>query len=102
MGIDRLTGANTGRDRLRVALYSHDTMGIGHMRRNLLIAQALAAPPVSATVLLIAGAREAAAFTMPPGVDCLTLPSLYKTADGRYQSRALGLSLDELIDLRSR
>ena len=25
--------------RLRVILYSHDTMGVGHMRRNLLIAQ---------------------------------------------------------------
>src|SRR5262245_35394626 len=55
--------------RPRVLLYSHDTMGIGHVRRNLLIAQALTAPPVSATVLLVAGAREAGAFSLPPDVD---------------------------------
>src|SRR5262245_48905567 len=30
------------RQRCRIALYSHDTMGLGHMRRNLLIAQTLA------------------------------------------------------------
>jgi predicted glycosyltransferase len=90
--------AATGR---RVALYSHDTMGIGHVRRNLLIAQALARPPLSATVLLLAGVREAAAFPTPPGVDCLTLPSLYKTADGRYRPRALGVSLAELASLRA-
>src|SRR5215470_10233315 len=70
--------------RPRVMLYSHDTMGIGHVRRNLLIAQAIAAPPVSATVLLVAGAREASAFSLPPDVDCLTLPSLHKTESGHY------------------
>ena len=86
----------------RVALYSHDTMGVGHMRRNLLIAQALAAPPLSASVLLVAGAKEATAFALPPGVDCLTLPALYKAVDGHYQSRALGVSMRELVGLRGR
>lgn len=86
----------------RVALYSHDTMGVGHVRRNLLIAQALDEPPVSATVLLIAGAKEANGFALPPGADCLTLPALHKTADGAYRSRALGLSLPELTALRAR
>lgn len=96
-------GAFAGRPgECRVALYSHDTMGIGHMRRNLLIAQALAVPPVSATVLLIAGAREAGAFALPVGVDCLTLPSLSKDDDGQYRSRSLGLSLRELTGLRAR
>lgn len=86
---------------VRVALYSHDTMGIGHMRRNLLIAQTLSAPPVSATMLLIAGAREASTFSMPANVDCLTLPSIFKTVEGKYRSRALNVSLRELIALRS-
>jgi predicted glycosyltransferase len=84
-----------------VVLYSHDTMGIGHMRRNLLIAQTLAAPPVSATVLLIAGACEASAFVMPPDVDCLTVPSLTKSGTGQYRARALSLSLREVIALRA-
>jgi predicted glycosyltransferase len=86
----------------RIALYSHDTMGIGHMRRNLLVAQALAGSPLPLSVLLLAGARELSAFAMPPGVDCLTLPSLRKEGNGRYQPRCLDLSLGELIGLRAR
>lgn len=93
-----VAGRSDGR---RIALYSHDTMGVGHVRRNLLIAQMLARPPLSATVLLIAGAREASAFLMPPGVDCVTLPSLYKSSNGQYRSRALDLATDHLIDLRA-
>jgi len=75
----------------RIALYSHDTMGIGHMRRNLLIAQTLAHSPAPAAILLIAGAHELNAFGVPPGVDCLTLPSLRKEGNGNgsmFRSRS--------------
>ena len=96
-------GSGTERPRnLRVVLYSHDTMGIGHLRRNLLIAEALASGPSHADILLIAGAREASAFGLPPGVDCLTLPSLFKDDSGKYRPLRLNLPLEELIELRSR
>jgi predicted glycosyltransferase len=86
----------------RIAMYSHDTMGIGHVRRNLLIAQTLVCSCRSVSILLIAGAREASVFAMPPGVDCLTLPSLCKDARGSYEARRLSMGLEELIALRSR
>src|SRR5215831_4362720 len=76
----------------RIALYSHDTMGVGHMRRNLLIAAALARLRSPAVILLIAGAREVNAFGVPPGVDCLSLPALRKEGNGQYQARHLDLS----------
>jgi predicted glycosyltransferase len=76
-------------------------MGIGHMRRNLLIAGALARGPSPAVILLIAGARHINAYGVPPGVDCLSLPALRKEANGRYQSRHLDLPLSELIALRA-
>lgn len=87
--------------RPRVVLYSHDTMGLGHMRRNLLIAHVLARPPLEAVVLLVAGARRATAFSLPRGADCLTLPALRKEGDGTYRSRRLDVSLAELIALRA-
>jgi predicted glycosyltransferase len=76
-------------------------MGIGHMRRNLLIAGTLARGPSSAVILMIAGARHINAYGLPPGVDCLSLPALRKEANGRYQSRHLDLPLSELIALRA-
>lgn len=86
----------------RIALYSHDTMGLGHMRRNRLIAQTLANSPLPAVILMIAGAGEASVFELPPGVDCLTLPALRKGTDGEYRSRRLDVSLQELIALRAK
>lgn len=91
----------TQRRALRIALYSHDTLGLGHFRRNLLLAQTLARSFVGADILMITGAREASAFAVSPGVDMLTLPGLYKMDDGKYRPRRLSLDVKELIVLRS-
>jgi predicted glycosyltransferase len=85
----------------RIALYSHDTMGLGHIRRNQLIAMALAAPPLNATVLLITGVREGGAFPMPEGIDSVVLPAYRKEADGAYASRSLHIGIDQLVEFRA-
>lgn len=76
----------------RIVLYSHDTLGLGHLRRNLLIAQYLASFAKPAVILLITGTSQARAFELPPGVDCLCLPSVCKRDGGRYRSRRLRIS----------
>ncbi len=87
--------------RWRIALYSHDTMGLGHVRRNLLVAQALANSDLPVDILLIMGKREGSGFLLPPHVDCLTLPALHKSTDGTYSTARLGLDLREMIQVRS-
>jgi predicted glycosyltransferase len=87
---------------LRIALYSPGMVGIGHMRRNLLVAQALASPPLNAVILMIAEAREANVLAMPPGGDCLTLPALCKESDGECRPRYLDISLQTLVSLRAK
>ncbi len=89
------------KNKLRIVLYSHDTMGLGHKRRNLLIAQTLGVSAPSANILMISGMGDANQLSTSSGIDYLTLPALYKTKDGQYQARRLGLSLDEIIALRS-
>jgi predicted glycosyltransferase len=86
----------------RIALYSHDTQGLGHIRRNLLLSRVLSRDGGSPTILLLSGLREASAFEMPSGVDCLTLPSLGKGADGSYFPRSLGVTTDDLVNVRTR
>src|SRR5947208_17194424 len=61
-----LAGTRSGP--VRVALYSHDTVGLGHIRRNLLIAPTLAASDVQHVILMIAGRRKAALLMIPPGM----------------------------------
>jgi predicted glycosyltransferase len=90
-----------GRRQLRIALYSPGIAGLGHMRRNLLIGQTLVRSFPGAVILMIAEARQACAFAMPPRMDCLSLPALRKLPDGKCQPRYLGTSLQDLMHLRA-
>lgn len=86
---------------VRIAFYSHDTVGLGHTRRNLLIAKSLTEAGIQVDILLITGTRVSTSFALPPGVDCLTLPSLHKDLNGSYVARSLDISLNEITKLRS-
>lgn len=84
----------------RVVLYGHDTMGLGHLRRNLALAGALRASAHRLEVLVVSGTPEAGRFPLPDGVDLLVLPAVAKDADGGYRSRGLGCPLPEVVALR--
>lgn len=86
---------------LRVMLYSHDTMGVGHMRRNMLIASTIKNQFPDCSILTLAGATEACVFARSAGIDCLTLPSFQKRSDGTYTSRSLGVVAGEILSVRS-
>jgi predicted glycosyltransferase len=85
----------------RIALYGHDTMGLGHLRRNLALARALREGPGAPDVLVATGAAEAGRFPRRDGVDLLTLPGITKDADGGYRSRRWSMPLAEVVALRS-
>ncbi len=87
---------------LHVALYSHDTVGLGHTRRNLLVAQALTKAFPHINVLMLTGASTSSRFAVPPQVDFLSLPALHKGDNGVYEARAFDMELAELVKLRSR
>lgn len=87
--------------RPRVALYSHDAQGLGHIQRNLAIAAALKGASSSPDVLVFSGAEEAAALAGPVKCDVVTLPALRKRLDGSYAPRHLSGEVAELIAVRS-
>jgi predicted glycosyltransferase len=91
-------GASAPERRTRVALYSHDSTGLGHVRRNLLLAGRFAAD--GHDVLLVSGSPESSSMTRPPGTDLVTLPALAKGPAGDYRARHLSLGLSELRALR--
>ena len=85
---------------LRIMLYSHDTVGLGHFRRNLVLARALSKIEPRPSILMVSGCAESSRFEMPPGTDILTLPALRKVGCGAYTARSLDMSLQDLIRLR--
>lgn len=84
----------------RVALYSHDTQGLGHVRRNCLIAAALVAAHPDTNVLLLTGTPEATALPLPPRTDVVTIPSVTKARSGQYSARAMTTSLSDVVAIR--
>ncbi len=88
------------RSKPRLLLYSHDTYGLGHLRRTLAIAHQVAADLPDAHQLLITGSMVAGAFSLPPRLDMIKLPALSKRSSGQYTARALPLSLGDTLSWR--
>jgi predicted glycosyltransferase len=86
---------------LRFLLYSHDGVGLGHVRRNLTIAAALTAVRPESSVLVATGAEEVDAFTVPSSVDLLRVPGLRKLDNRHYAARRLAVSPSDVHNLRS-
>jgi predicted glycosyltransferase len=85
----------------RVLVYSHDTFGLGNIRRMLEVARHLVASSEDVSVLLVTGSPMLHAMRLPPRVDTLKLPCLSRSVDGRYGARFLDLSLAATVRLRA-
>lgn len=84
----------------RILLYSHDTYGLGHLRRSLTISHQLAREIKGAYQLLITGSMVAGAYSLPPRLDMVKLPALSKRSNGAYHARTLPLTLRGTIAWR--
>jgi len=62
----------------RIAIYSQDGFGLGHLRRNSVIGQHLLEALPKSKVLLFADSPVAPFFQLPQGMDHIKLPSIKK------------------------
>ncbi len=73
--------------RSRVFLYSHDTFGLGHLRRNLAIAEQLLASDDGCEVWLLSGSPVIRRWDLPAGLWVQPLPPVVKVGAERYVAR---------------
>ncbi|QFT71978.1 glycosyltransferase family protein [Ruegeria sp. THAF33] len=85
----------------RILFYSHDTFGLGHLRRSRALAAAITQADQSASALILTGSPVAGRFTFPRRVDHVRLPGVTKRADGSYAARTIGMGIEEVTELRS-
>ncbi len=85
----------------RVLIYSHDTYGLGHLRRCRVIAQALVAHRPDIAILLVAGSPVVGSFSFPPQVDFIRVPGVVKLGADNYAPSNPGLSIEDLTEIRS-
>ncbi|CUH43083.1 glycosyltransferase family protein [Ruegeria atlantica] len=85
----------------RILFYSHDTFGLGHLRRSRALAGAMTQADPSASALILTGSPVAGRFTFPRRVDHVRLPGVTKRSDGSYASQTIGMGIEEVTELRA-
>ena len=82
-------------------MYSHDSYGLGHLRRTLALAEAFVGAETGTSVLILTGSTVSSAFRMSFGIDLVKLPSAVKVASGEYEPSRMSVDFENLKNLRS-
>ena len=88
-------------DNARILIYSHDTFGLGHLRRCRAIAHAIVDRFKGVSVLILSGSPIIGSFDFRPRVDFVRIPGVIKLDNGEYQSLGLHIELDQTMAMRA-
>ncbi len=85
----------------KILVYSHDTYGLGNLRRMLGICHALNQTNDELSILLISGSPMVHEFRLTDGIDYIKLPCLTRTDREDYAVKSLRMGIHETIKLRA-
>ncbi len=87
----------------RAVVFTHDTFGLGHIRRSLHFVREMARRSPDAAILLITGSPVTRMFdALPPHVDVLKIPTIVKTGSVKLRPPHLPIPLEQMTRMRSR
>lgn len=81
-----------------ILMYSHDTYGLGHIRRTMAIARNLSAPGIN--ILILTGSPIAGRFPIPSGVDFVRIPGMIKQSNTVYVPHSIKVDPQKALDIR--
>lgn len=84
----------------RILVYSHDTYGLGNIRRMLAICEHLCTVHQDVSILIVTGSPMLHAFRLSARIDYIKLPCLTRTLEGDYEVKSLGLGYEATIRMR--
>jgi len=85
----------------RVLIYSHDSFGLGHLRRCRAIAHSLVESDPAVSVLILSGSPIIGSFDFRSRVDFVRVPGVIKLRNGEYVSLNLHIDIEETLAMRS-
>ena len=85
----------------RVLIYSHDSFGLGHLRRCRAIAHALVEYHKKLNVLILSGSPIIGRFSFRSRVDFVRVPGIIKLRNGEYTSLNLDVNIEHTLALRA-
>lgn len=85
----------------KILIYSHDSFGLGHLRRCRAIAQSLVGDFDTLSVLILSGSPIIGSFEFRSRVDFVRIPGVIKLRNGEYTPLSLHINIDQTLAIRS-
>jgi len=80
-------------------MYSHDTYGLGHIRRTMAIANHLR--DSNTNILILTGSPIAGRFSFPQQVDFVRIPGMIKKTNDEYQPLSIRIDPEQALSIRT-
>ena len=81
-----------------ILMYSHDTYGLGHLRRTMAIADHLRQRGVN--ILILTGSPLAGRYETPEGVDFVRIPGMIKKTNEEYLPLSIKINARHALNIR--
>lgn len=81
-----------------ILMYSHDTYGLGHIRRTMAIASHLRAEGIN--ILILTGSPIAGRFAFPEQIDFVRIPGMIKMTNEEYQPLSIKINPRHALEIR--
>ncbi len=81
-----------------ILMYSHDTYGLGHIRRTMAIATNLREPDIN--ILILTGSPIVGRFTFPEQIDFVRIPGMIKKTNEEYLSLSIKINPKHALYIR--
>ncbi len=82
-----------------ILMYSHDTYGLGHIRRTMAIANHLRDD--NTNILILTGSPIAGRFSFPQQVDFVRIPGMIKKTNDEYRSLSIRIDQEQALSIRT-
>ena len=79
-------------------MYSHDTYGLGHIRRTMAIASHLLGPRIN--ILILTGSPIAGRFSFADQIDFVRIPGMIKKTNDEYLPLSIKINPRHALDIR--
>jgi predicted glycosyltransferase len=79
-------------------MYSHDSYGLGHIRRTMAIAAHLLGPRIN--ILILTGSPIAGRFSFPEQIDFVRIPGMIKKTNEEYLPLSIKINARHALDIR--
>lgn len=81
-----------------ILMYSHDTYGLGHIRRTMAIASHLRDSHTN--ILILTGSTIAGRFPLPDQIDFVRIPGMIKKTNEEYLPLSIKINPEHALDIR--